>query len=455
VYTEYTLDHRDNVPPVVFILIYKREQSQIKSLVMNSSNNPFPQVERKDLIRYAEGFHKANLNRPDSGFHTMCIWGKHGMAKTSIKHTLREMGYDVIDFNPAQFEEMGDLQGLPDKVIMDGIKRTVYALPDFATAENDSRFTSPKGGFYLLDDFNRANRRLLLGLMQFLQDQSMGGWKLPKNWTIIATANPSNGDYQIQEIDNASLTRMHNFTIKLNEDDYLDYMIERGFDMRVVAWINDDKEVLSNMNTAGSSDFTVLRTLDSFQDAIKMYPGDFSDETGKAGALKGDMIRLATDLTNIAKATIDDVHAAKFMHYMKSDMKKMLTAKEIIANDLVKSYEFFASQVYTKSANGEKQSVSYVSLCLRLLFDHMTTLYSNGDTAGFSKGLRFITLDEPKLDKDLKAKLTKLNMARMFANYIDDAPIIKRANQDDIKKMRTQVLANPKFSVALIAAGAV
>jgi hypothetical protein len=48
----------------------------------------------------------------------MCIWGTHGIGKTElIKEFAQQNGYGFSYIAPAQFEEMGDLLGLPTKDI--------------------------------------------------------------------------------------------------------------------------------------------------------------------------------------------------------------------------------------------------------------------------------------------------------------------------------------------------
>ena len=72
----------------------------------------------------------------------ICIWGRHGIGKTEIVETYaREKGFQLRYIAPAQFEEMGDLTGMP--AIENG--RTVFRPPGWVPAE-----TGP--GILLIDD---------------------------------------------------------------------------------------------------------------------------------------------------------------------------------------------------------------------------------------------------------------------------------------------------------------
>ena len=100
----------------------------------------------------------------------ICIWGKHGIGKTQLVETLaQEKGYQFAYIAPAQFEEMGDLVGMPR--IVDGV--TKFIAPDWVPTEEGP-------GILLIDDANRADDRILRGIMQLLQNYELISWKLPK-----------------------------------------------------------------------------------------------------------------------------------------------------------------------------------------------------------------------------------------------------------------------------------
>jgi MoxR-like ATPase len=109
----------------------------------------------------------------------------------------------------AQFEEMGDLHGIPtirdptpDESNSDD-EYTVFAPPEWVP-------TAKGPGILLLDDINRADDRILRGIMQLLQNFE---WQLPEQWQIVATANPEGADYSVTPMDDAMLTRMLHFTL--------------------------------------------------------------------------------------------------------------------------------------------------------------------------------------------------------------------------------------------------
>ncbi len=143
----------------------------------------------------------------------LCIWGKSGIGKTTLIHDYaKEKKYPLVHLAPAQIEEMGDLLGMP--VVEND--RTVFRKPSWA----------PHGegpGILLLDDFNRADERIIRGLMQLLQEKKLLAWSLPPAWTIVLTANPESAEYHVTPLDQALLTRMIHLTLVFDLQDWISW----------------------------------------------------------------------------------------------------------------------------------------------------------------------------------------------------------------------------------------
>lgn len=228
-----------------------------------------------------------------------CIWGHSGIGKTSKVKQLSSRpvtwggkeyeGYKVYDVPVAQFEEMGDLHGMPSKHIfvrsgdlgrwvpmevvdgylkndweIDHIKgiRTMYAPPDWVPTE-------PGPSVILLDDFNRTSQRIIKGTMQLLQTYGMVSWKLPPGCRIVVTGNPQEQDFFVTQMDSANLTRFKHIILREDADQWAQWAMANELDHRGIAWVLANKEMIVGKQRTSpktlAAFFRWLRTVDSLE----------------------------------------------------------------------------------------------------------------------------------------------------------------------------------------------
>ena len=163
------------------------------------------------------------------------VIGDSGIGKTSaIVQLADELGLNFVKLNLAQIEEIGDLVGFPIRQFqMNEGKKTEWvdenSVEDYrkkgfeSTGLNRMSYCPPEwisgksnGGILLLDDWNRADMRFIQAVMELIDRQQYISWKLPKDWHIILTANPDNGDYLVNSIDNAQKTRFISVNLKFD-----------------------------------------------------------------------------------------------------------------------------------------------------------------------------------------------------------------------------------------------
>ena len=156
----------------------------------------------------------------------VCVWGRNGVGKTeTIMALAAERGYDLVYISLAQIEDMGDLLGLPETfnptpdVPHNPLITTVYRQPEWiAKILRQEDPTRP--GILLLDDFNRADRRVQQGVLQLLQLGRLLSWQLPAHWEVVLTANPDDGSYHVTPLDSATHTRMTHLTLVFDPSDW-------------------------------------------------------------------------------------------------------------------------------------------------------------------------------------------------------------------------------------------
>lgn len=158
----------------------------------------------------------------------VCIWGSPGIGKTELVQSFaRERSIPLTVVHPAQFEEMGDLLGMPFS--QEG--KTHWAPPSWVPTE-------PGPGILLLDDLNRADARILNGLMSLLQTGGLASWSLPPFWWIVATANPEELAYSVTPLDDAIAGRMQHIRMKFDRNSWFTWASTQRLDIRGLGFIH-------------------------------------------------------------------------------------------------------------------------------------------------------------------------------------------------------------------------
>lgn len=228
----------------------------------------------------------------------VCIWGRHGIGKTEIVESMaKERGFDFSYIAPAQFEEMGDMIGMP-KVEGD---KTVFNAPSWVP-------TNEGPGILLIDDVNRADERILRGIMQLLQNFELISWKLPPKWQIILTANPDGGDYSVTPMDDAMLTRMLHISMEFDVKEWAKWAEKAGIDPRGINFVLLYPEIVEGSRTTP-------RTLVQFFETIKSID-NLSENIS--------LVRMLAD------SCLDENTVAAFITFINNNLGNLIKPEEIL-----------------------------------------------------------------------------------------------------------------------------
>ena len=334
----------------------------------------------------------------------ICIWGTHGLGKTQIiRDYALEKKWKFSYIAPAQFEEMGDLHGMPTVVDPDGNivgdEYTVYSPPDWVPREEGP-------GILLLDDINRADDRILRGCMQLLQNFELTSWKLPPKWQIVATANPEGGDYSVTPMDSAMLTRMLHATLKFDAKIWAEWAYKANVDKRGISFVLTYPELVN-------SERTTPRSLTQFFEQIASIEN-----------LK-ENIQLVEAL---ALSSLDEIAVSTFISFVNDELIQLIDPEEILDTKDFKSVEKKIKDISVDDS-GAKRVDRLSTMCARLYLKLVSDSYLQEKNHGKNL-VQFLLLDT--IPNDLLMSL-----------YMD----LQKHGGDQIKEMtRDKKLANKLLS---------
>lgn len=208
-----------------------------------SITSPFlhgPRVSTQAAYQYLQRL----FTQPAHQVPPVCLWGKHGIGKTELILALaQEKSWPCRVINPAQFEEMGDLIGLP---YLDH-KEVGGALSRFAPPEWIPQGEGP--GILLIDDFNRADDRILRGLMALWQARRLSSWALPEDWYILLTGNPEGQQYSVTPVDEATISRMLHLELVFDLESWTQWAQASGLPEKAIEFVRLHPESIDGEQT--------------------------------------------------------------------------------------------------------------------------------------------------------------------------------------------------------------
>jgi len=219
------------------------------------------------------------------------IEGDAGLGKTSsILQLGKELGMDVVKLNLSQIEELGDLVGFPVKEFLvknqEGKQRWVseaqvsgalkagYTVADKRMSHAAPEWIQGKGegGFLILDDYTRADHRFMQATMEILDRQEYVSWKLPKNWHVILTSNPDNGDYNVTSLDVAQKTRFISVEMKYDVAVWAKWAETAGIDGRCINFMLMHPELVTQRVNprAITTFFNAISSIPKFEEQLPL-----------------------------------------------------------------------------------------------------------------------------------------------------------------------------------------
>jgi len=280
-----------------------------------------------------------------------------------------------------------------------GEKRMSYCPPEWIAGLED------KPGILILDDYSRADQRFIQACMTLIETQKYISWSLPKNWTILLTTNPDNGQYLVTAMDIAQKTRFITVNLKFDVEIWAKWAEKEGIDGRCINFLLLHPEVVTEECNA--------RAIVTFFNALASIK-DFSAEL--------PLIQM------IGEGSVGLEFSMMFTTFINNKLDKLITPKDILLKDNEK--EILEKLGECVGVNGDYRADIASVLTTRLI--NFAITYSENNTITQKNIDRLITLTTtaPVLTDDLKYVLIKrvLNGNKQkFQKLMINAEVMKMA----------------------------
>ena len=356
------------------------------------------------------------------------VVGDSGIGKTStVIQLAEELKLNFVKLNLAQIEEIGDLVGFPvvqyqiqekmttsnpDEVrtprtawvneaafqeyLKAGFKdtgktRMSYAAPEWIAGKDE-------GGILLLDDWNRADSRFIQAVMELVDRQTYISWKLPKNWHILLTSNPDNGDYMVNSIDSAQRTRFITANLKFDVDVWAKWAEEEGVDGRCINFLLMHPELVTQETNARSitTFFNSISSIENFEDQLPL-------------------------IQMIGEGSVGAEFATMFTMFINNRLDKIITPEKVMSTD---DWSSVKGQLTTVIGKEESYRADIASVITRRLINY-----------------NLLNAEKNSITQKVLERLSDLMTDNMFTNDLKYTMVREIVNGNRIKFQK--LLMNP------------
>jgi hypothetical protein len=252
--------------------------------------------------------------------------GAMGIGKSDIvRQVTKELGIGFVDLRLAQMEP-GDLIGIPYR---DG-NTTKWAVPDWFPKKGTR-------GIIHLDEINRAPNDVRQTMFQFVWDRRMHLQELESGWLIVSSINPSNGEYQVEELDRAFVRRFCVVSLEPTVDSWMGWaMKDGGISTDITGFIGTHKDMLFEP--------------ESFETPVKRNPAGWTvvNNLKKIGAIPRDLE------FEIIAGIVGKEAAAAYRKYMDDHYERPVAGEVVL-----KDYETVRERVLKQKP---QQDAMYVTI---------------------------------------------------------------------------------------------
>lgn len=246
--------------------------------------------------------------------------------------------------------------------------------------------------------------RFIQAVMELVDRQEYISWKLPKDWHIILTANPDNGEYLVNSIDTAQRTRFVSVNLKFDKDVWARWAEQQGTDGRCINFLLMNEELVSSRVNARSIT-TFFNCISSIQDFSANLP----------------LIQM------IGEGSVGPEFTTMFTTFINNKLDKLVTPKDVLLHD---NEDYIIGELRSCIGMGSSYRADIASVLTTRLIN-FTVNYSEKNTIYQKQIDRLIRLaTDDTLTNDLKyimvKKILNGNKAK-FQKLLSNPEVMKMA----------------------------
>lgn len=217
---------------------------------------------------------------------------------------------------------------LIDSFIKGGYELTGETKMSYALPEWYKNIDIEKGTILCLDDAFRSLSNILQAVYELVYKQEFWSFKLPPNTTIVLTNNPSSGDFNVNELDEAGMSRMVNFDVCFDINSWAHWAEMEQLDDRCINFMLSYSDELMKDNEA----HTHIMNARSYTMFANIIGGikDWSNTENLALILQ-----IASGCFNDKDNCVGNL----FTTFIANKLDKLISAKDLLLGDWKTVYE--------------------------------------------------------------------------------------------------------------------
>ena len=195
------------------------------------------------LHAYLKKDEEGNYTYPLVHQRPLFLIGAPGIGKTAImEQVAKEENIGLVSYTMTHHTRQSAV-GLPkivsreyEGISMDVTEYTMSEIIAAVYAKMES--TGKKEGILFLDEINCVSETLAPAMLQFLQNKTFGGHKVPAGWLIVAAGNPPGYNKSVREFDIVTLDRVRKMEIQPDLEAWMEYAWQNKIHGAVLSYLN-------------------------------------------------------------------------------------------------------------------------------------------------------------------------------------------------------------------------